>query len=551
MQAILLATAKTNKLHPLTETIPSPTTPVAGRPIMAYSVELLARQGCKRIHVSLYNSANYIEAYFKNGSRWGINLEYFLQPSNWGSAGSIYWARQHLTETFIVMPADILIDLDLDPIFEQHRANKSVATMIVARPRQSSMNQPQASSTTQAEGESLESQQDGCVETGVYVFDPSVLKYIPSRTYFDISTDLIPTLISANLPVNRVMVNGYWNPLETFSDYLEAQKTILESAQAKQSMTNTIPFIRYPSLEGRKVREGVWVGNDTSIHPLARLRLPILIGNHCFIRSGVELGPHTVIGNNVIIDEEATVTESTVLDHTYVGQLVNLESRIVNKKLLIDVKSGEKVYVSDQHLLSQTYREIGDSGLARLAEVSFTIFLLLITLPITLIISCLLLLTNGRVFRWHPRIHMVPSNPDSAQEPEYKSFRLLRFITRNATGQLTWPGKLLEKSDLFRLPELWNIIKGDIQLVGVKPLSPEENSLVREAWQKTRYEIPPGFTGLWYLQTTPDSHFDDILVSDAYYAATRNWSGDLKIVYQSFTTWVRHLLWHLSDRGKK
>ena len=541
MQAILLATAKTRQLHPLTETIPSPIIPIAGRPIMAYSVELLARQGCKRIHVSLYNSANYIEAYFRNGSRWGINLEYFLQPSDWGSAGSIYWARQHLTETFIVMPADMLIDLDLTPIYEQHRSNKSVATVILARPRQASINQQHPGNTTEAKDESLETHKDDCVETGVYVFEPSVINYIPSRTYFDISTDLVPALISANLPVNQVMANGYWNPMETFSDYLEAQKTILESAHAKQSMTNTIPFIRYPSLEGRKAREGVWVGNDTSIHPLTRLRPPVLIGSHCFIRSGVELGPHTVIGNNVIIDEEATVSESTVLDHTYIGQLVNLESRIVNKKLLIDVNSGEKVYVTDQHLLSQTYREVGDSGLARLAEVSFTIFLLLITLPITLIISFLLLFTNGRVFRWHPRIHMAPSNPDTTQEPEYKSFRLLRFITRNAKGQQTWLGKLLEKSDLFRLPELWNIIKGDIQLVGVKPLSPEENSLVREAWQKTRYEIPPGLTGLWYLQTTSDSNFDDILVSDAYYAATRNWSGDLKIVYQSFITWFRRL----------
>ncbi|MBE0695330.1 MAG: sugar transferase [Anaerolineaceae bacterium] len=538
MQAILLATAKTDRLHPLSETIPSPVLPIAGRPVMAYSLELLARQDCKRIHVSLYNSGNYIEAYFGSGSRWGINLEYLLQPNDWGSAGSVRWARQHLIDSFVVMPADMLVDLDLNAIVEQHKSSQSAATVVLTSkrpvPLQAQQENPSKSDIKKpATGE--------CVETGIFVLDPKVIDFIPSRAYFDISTQLIPALIAAGLPVQQVMSDGYWNPLETFADYLEAQKTVLDSALAKQSMMTIVPFIRYPAVEGRQIRKGVWIGHDSSIHPLARLRPPIFIANNCYIRKGVDLGPHAIIGNNVIIDEDATVANSTVLDHTYVGQLVNLVNRVVNKKLLIDGNSGETVYISDQHLLSETYRIIDDSGLARLAEFSFALLALLVSLPISLIISLLLLVFSGRVFRWFPRIHMAPSDPGTLQEPEYKSFKLLRFATRNAKGKESWIGKVLERWELYRLPELWNIIKGDIRLVGVKPLSPEENSLVKEAWQKTRYEASPGFTGLWYVQTTSGSNFDEILVSDAYYAATRTWNGDIKLVFQSILAWFRRL----------
>ena len=57
VQAILLATGETNKLRPLTETVPAPMLPVADRPVMLYAVELLARQGIKQILVSLYHLA--------------------------------------------------------------------------------------------------------------------------------------------------------------------------------------------------------------------------------------------------------------------------------------------------------------------------------------------------------------------------------------------------------------------------------------------------------------------------------------------------------------
>ena len=135
MLAILNATGETEKLRPLTDMMPSPMVPVVDRPIMEYVIELLARQGIKKIIVSLHHLANQIEAYFGNGQRWGVSIEYVLQKEPWGSAGALKWADYMLEETCLVMPADALIDVDVNAVLAQHRERKSSVTIVV-HPRQ-------------------------------------------------------------------------------------------------------------------------------------------------------------------------------------------------------------------------------------------------------------------------------------------------------------------------------------------------------------------------------------------------------------------------------
>jgi lipopolysaccharide/colanic/teichoic acid biosynthesis glycosyltransferase len=90
------------------------------------------------------------------------------------------------------------------------------------------------------------------------------------------------------------------------------------------------------------------------------------------------------------------------------------------------------------------------------------------------------------------------------------------------------------------LGELWHVLKGDLGLVGVKPLSPAEAEDVTELWQQKRYDYHAGFTGLWYIQTGAQG--DEVLVADAYYAATRNWREDLRLLGQTPLAWLRRAI---------
>ena len=114
MQAILIATGENHKLLPLTGTMPTPMVPVVDRPAMVYAIELLARAGIRDIFVSLYDQADTIKSYFGNGERWNVNLYYLLQPNACGSAGAIKGVEHLFTESFLVLPADALVDLHED-----------------------------------------------------------------------------------------------------------------------------------------------------------------------------------------------------------------------------------------------------------------------------------------------------------------------------------------------------------------------------------------------------------------------------------------------------
>lgn len=278
------------------------------------------------------------------------------------------------------------------------------------------------------------------------------------------------------------------------------------------------------------------------VHPEAQLIPPVFIGENCSISRGAEVGPGTILGNDIMVDEDATVANSTILDGSYIGQLVNVDSRVINKALMIDVNSGDSVYITDEHLLSKTYQDIDESSLSRTFDVVAALFILLFTLPFSLPTSLLLLITTGKVFTSSPYVHRAPGEPGGSRPSKNISYNLYQFQTKNKNGKHNWIGKWLEQSDLHRLPHLLNVLRGDLRIVGVKPLTAEENEKVQEIWQEKRYDAHPGFTGLWYVQVGRGGTLEEIIVTDAYYAATRSWRWDFRLLFQTFAIWFRRLI---------
>ncbi len=539
MLAILIATGETEKLRPLTEIIPSPMVPVVDKPVMAYVVELLARHGIKKIVVSLHHLANQIEAYFGNGQRWGVSLEYVLQKDPWGTAGALKWAEYLLSETFLVMPADAVIDVDVNAILAQHRARQSCATIVV-HPQQADGNSlfmdENDRITAVAEIMSRSTKVD---TTGVYIMEPSVLECVPERTKYDLSRHLIPSLLNNDVPLHGFLLQGFWNPLHSFKDHQSLQKSYLYSAQGNAEAINQVPAIRYPSITGRQVVNGIWVGPNNTIHPSARLAPPVYIGKNCYIGRDVELGPETVIGANVIVNDGATIQRSTVIESTHVGQYVNIDNRFVDKKLLINVTTEQNTYVADDFLLGEVSASIVSNSLQQGFDALLALLLLLLSLPLTILIALTLRLVNGRVFVPVTRIHTRRGAQNINHGSDIAAFDMLRFSTRNPDNSYTLLGQMLERWELHRLPELWNVVRRELMLVGVKPLEPDNVIEITEPWQQKRYEYSAGLTGLWYTQTVPDSSLDEILIADTYYVATRTRRDDLRLLWHTPRAWYR------------
>lgn len=520
MKALLLATGENLRSGGLTTKLPSPLLPIVNRPVIVYAIETLVRAGLKDITVAVHHLAGSIEAYCGDGRRWGAQLSYAVLPQPFGSAGAVKWAAAQAAETLVVLPADTLIDFDLSQAMEAHRASGALVTVITRAPREQPRNPIGADAARQitvATRDGDWSKATVLDNVGAYLIEPGALTLIPDRTRCDLTTDLLPALIAQRTTVVAHTIDGYWNTLDTPADLHTAQLVVMHSARRNPLVTSKLPKIAHPYIEGKQIADGVWIGRNTAIHPSAKIAAPIVIGDNGQIGREVELGPSVILGANVVIDDEATLTNSTIIDRTYVGRLVKIADRVVNRTQLIDF-SGESTPVVDRFLLSETGLSLAGQATWRVVDVIVASLTLIGVSPLLLLIGLWSILRTGRLFVRTPLI--------KSHQGEPVTFNGLRF-------------NVLKNAELYQLPQLINVLRGDLSLVGVKPLSPDEAACVTDGWQKQRYTCPAGCTGEWYVQTQPASTLDEVLVADAYYAATRSARGDLRLLLRTPLAWWR------------
>lgn len=98
--------------------------------------------------------------------------------------------------------------------------------------------------------------------------------------------------------------------------------------------------------------------------------------------------------------------------------------------------------------------------------------------------------------------------------------------------RVTRVGRFLRRSSLDELPQLWNVLRGDMSLVGPRPALPEEVAGYRD-WQRMRLNAAPGMTGLWQISGRSDLPFDEMVLLDIYYI--ENWTPllDLSILFRT------------------
>jgi lipopolysaccharide/colanic/teichoic acid biosynthesis glycosyltransferase len=94
------------------------------------------------------------------------------------------------------------------------------------------------------------------------------------------------------------------------------------------------------------------------------------------------------------------------------------------------------------------------------------------------------------------------------------------FKIRN-DPRVTWVGRWLRKSNLDELPQLLNVLKGEMSLVGPRPLIPEEDASI-VGWRRRRLEVLPGMTGHWQVLGASRVPLDEMVTIDYLYIA--NWS---------------------------
>lgn len=321
MKAVVMAGGEGSRLRPLTLGRPKPMVPIVSRPVTEHILLLLKKHGITEVILTLQYMADSIQSYFGDGSRLGMHIEYSIEDVPMGTAGSVKLAQHLLTDTFIIISGDAMTDIDLDAIVAYHKANRSMATITLARvpnPLEYGVviTTPDGKIRQFLEKPSWSEVFSDTINTGIYVLEPQVMDLAPANQPSDFSQDIFPKLLHNGDPLYGFITDGYWCDVGNVSEYMRATRDVLERKVQVQPWSEQ----RSPDL---------WVGENVDIATDAELTGPIYIGNNVKIGSGVVIHGPTVISDNCTIEESARIDRSIVWRSSYVGERAELHGAIV------------------------------------------------------------------------------------------------------------------------------------------------------------------------------------------------------------------------------
>src|SRR5919201_1273706 len=129
MKAVVMAGGDVTRLRPLTSNQPKPMVPIVGKPCMEHILELVREHRFEDVIVTVAFLPQAIRSYFGSGESLWLTIEYSVEESPLGTAGSVRLASDRLDETFLVISGDALCDIDLSALVAFHREKSAAVTI--------------------------------------------------------------------------------------------------------------------------------------------------------------------------------------------------------------------------------------------------------------------------------------------------------------------------------------------------------------------------------------------------------------------------------------
>ncbi|TAK32834.1 MAG: NDP-sugar synthase [Chloroflexota bacterium] len=323
MQAIILVGGEGTRLRPLTCNTPKPMVPIANRPFLERMMTHLKSHGITDIILAMCYLPDRIQNYFGDGSDLGLKITYVMEPLPLGTAGAIknIADQVELTDSVLVFNGDVLTDVDLGAMLDFHVERHSMATIAltpVEDPTPYGVVQRDAEGRVQRfiEKPGWDAITSNLINAGIYVIEPSVLRYAPPHLHFMFESGLFPVLLQVGEPVYGYPTNAYWIDIGTPQRYLAVHHDLLMGQIRMQ-------------FQGEARGNNVWVGADSIIDPTAKITGPVVIGNNCTIGRNARLtGP-------VVMGDGCTVGADCVLEDVVLWQGAEIHNQVMLKTCVI------------------------------------------------------------------------------------------------------------------------------------------------------------------------------------------------------------------------
>jgi mannose-1-phosphate guanylyltransferase len=336
LQALILAGGEGTRLRPLTETIPKPVIPLVGQPFISYMLEWLRRHGVDDVVLACGFMADGVRAVLGDGGALGVRLRYIEEPQPLGTGGALKFAEELLDERFLMLNGDVLTDIDVTALLDQHVSTDATATLTLYPVDDPSAYGLVRLNDDRSVSEFLEKPKPEQIDTnlinaGAYVLERRVLDSMPpAGTNVSIERDVFPALVGHGL--YGYAASGYWLDIGTPDRYLQATFDILDGSVQTEI--------------GREIAGAGGVLSAGAI-VLGEVVAPALVGRGATVAAGATVGPYAVLDTGASVADGATVSRAAVLSGAHVGE----RSAVIESILGPEAQVGAGCTVADQAVL--------------------------------------------------------------------------------------------------------------------------------------------------------------------------------------------------------
>ncbi len=333
MKALFLAGGLGTRLRPITNDLPKPMVPIIGKPLLERNIERLKKYGVDEIVLSTCYKPGKIKDYFKDGSDFGVRINYVTEDVPLGTAGAIKNAQDFFNDTFLVFNADILSDIDFSEMIRFHKEKGALATIAVTQVENPSAygvieHDENGYITAFKEKPKPHESSSKLINAGVYIFEPELLDEIPVGRAVSVERETYPTLLEKGYKIAVYDKCSYWLDLGTPDKYLKAHKDILEGAL--------------------KICEHDFCENLRYISSTAKVNRGVEIIGQAYIGDNVEIGSFSVIGPGTVlcrassVGSGAKIIGSVIWDNVNIGSGASVIDSVVMSNCRIDQNCVEQ-----------------------------------------------------------------------------------------------------------------------------------------------------------------------------------------------------------------
>ncbi|MEC8147393.1 MAG: sugar phosphate nucleotidyltransferase [Pseudomonadota bacterium] len=229
-RAIILAGGRGTRMRPYTVVLPKPLMPLGEYPILEVILRQLVKAGFEHITMAVNHQAEIIKAFFQNGERWGVRIDYSLEKQPLGTMAPLQLIKD-LPENFLVMNGDILTNLDFSSFYEDHISVDSIFSISsVTRHHQINYGVLETDELGVLTSFKEKPEVTYKVSMGVYMMNRDVMNFIPKDRPYGFDNLMIDLLSYKKNPVVRHF-DGYWLDIGRPDDYQKAIELFREEEE--------------------------------------------------------------------------------------------------------------------------------------------------------------------------------------------------------------------------------------------------------------------------------------------------------------------------------